>query len=54
MVFLWGRSFLSLKMCGAHFHPTSLRKAGMKEKALEYLNEQSDKHFDPKLVSVFL
>jgi HD-GYP domain-containing protein (c-di-GMP phosphodiesterase class II) len=30
------------------------RKAWPKEKALDYLREQSGKHFDPRLVDVFL
>jgi HD-GYP domain-containing protein (c-di-GMP phosphodiesterase class II) len=30
------------------------RPAWTKEKALEYIQEQSGKHFDPKVVTVFL
>jgi len=45
MEFLWRRAFLSLQMCVMNLHSAILRKTWTKEKALEYLHEQSGKSF---------
>jgi len=51
---LAARIFAVVDVIDALMNDRPYRKAWPMEKALEYLREQSGKHFDPRLVEVFL